>query len=292
MRRTNEQAPTMQMNLFATTPARAIDVDELLRIFLDQSSLLDASQHTRRAYQYGVTIFLRWLLGRGLTSMREVTPSVVRSWRDELAASGLKIVSQRARLAAVKTFFRVMCERGIVAWDPALHVELPELPEELREQWREPVIDARSVVRMIESARPGSRDRAVLELLYSSGLRGGELRSLTIDDIDLENRVVYVRRGKGGHSRIVPIGAAAVAALRAYISVRRPAAGALVFAFSRKTLDRIVLRASARIGEQLSPHRLRHACATHLVDSGKPFEHVRVLLGHASAETTRIYVHK
>ncbi len=290
MRLTKEQAST-QMLLFATPPAKQIDVDELLRIFLDESSLLDASPHTRRAYEYGVTIFLRWLLARGLTSMRDVTPSVVRSWRDELAQSGLKIVSQRARFAAVKTFFRVMCERGVVAWDPALHVELPVMPEELREQWREPVIDARSVVRMIESAHTGSRDRAVLELLYSSGLRGGELRALTREDIDLEASLVYVRRGKGGHSRIVPIGAAAVAALRAYIASRRPASGALIFAFSRKTLERIVRRASRMIGREIAPHKLRHACATHLVESGKPFEHVRLVLGHASAETTRIYVH-
>jgi site-specific recombinase XerD len=291
MRRTDEQM-TMQMDLFATAPARRIDVHELLRIFLEESPLRDASPHTRRAYEHGVSILLQWLLARGLTSMREVTPSVVRSWRDELAASGLKIVSQRARFAAVKTFFRVMCERGIVAWDPALHVELPEMPEELREQWREPVIDARSVVEMIENARPGSRDRAVLELLYSSGLRGGELRSLTFEDVDLEASLVYVRRGKGGHSRIVPIGAAAIAALRAYIGARPRAAGEIVFNFSRKTLERIVRRASAVVGRELAPHRLRHACATHLVDSGKPFEHVRLMLGHASAETTRIYVHR
>ena len=137
MRLMKQQAT--QMDLF-TTPAKRIDVDELLRIFLDESSLLESSAHTRRAYTYGVTIFLRWLLARGLTSLRDVTPSVVRSWRDELAHGSLVVASQRARLAAVKTFFRVIAERGLVAWDPALHVELPELPNETRDE--SPMIDS------------------------------------------------------------------------------------------------------------------------------------------------------
>lgn len=287
MRLTEKQAA--QMELFTTPPAKRINVDELLRIFLDESSLLDASAHTRRAYEYGARIFLQWLLTRGVASLRAVTPAVVHAWRDELAQAGLAITSQRARLAAVKTFFRVMEVRGMIAWDPALHVELPELPNETRES--SPMIDARAVVQMIESARSGSRDRAVLELLYSSGIRGGELRSLMPDDIDLDASLVYVRRGKGGRSRIVPIGAAAVAAVRAYVTARRPPAGTPLFGFSRKTLERIVHRASRAIGEQLAPHRLRHACATHLVQNGKPFEHVRIVLGHASADTTRVYVH-
>ena len=137
---------------------------------------------------------------------------------------------------------------------------------------------------MIHAAR-SVRDAAAIEVLYSAGLRGCELRELTRDDIDLENARINVRRGKGGKSRIVPIGAPAVVALRTLMNSTRRTR---LFTFSARTLRRIIARTSRRM---YSPHRLRHAFATHLLQNGAQLDEVRQLLGHAWLDTTQRYVH-
>jgi site-specific recombinase XerD len=140
------------------------------------------------------------------------------------------------------------------------------------------------------------RDRAVLKVLVYTGIRNSELRALTIDDADFDDRTLLVRHGKGNKMRIVPMGRAA-AALEWYVREARPklagllANGALFLSrerrpLARKTLEGIVQR---RLG--VSPHRLRHACATSMIREGARGEKVQAILGHASSETTKIYVH-
>ncbi len=263
------------------------ELDVVLRQFIDAMKKLDWSEHTIRAYRRGVLLFFEWLIHEhSMTTIDDVTPPIVIAWRDELERWNVAASTKQLRLSAVKTFFSMTHAAGVVAEDPARSIEI--------QKWKSypakprPVPSAGEVEQMIDAAPAGSRDAAAIEVLYSAGLRGCELRALAVDDIDLENRLVHVRRGKGGQPRTVPVGAAAVAALHSLLNRRKRGR---LFAFSARTLRRIVARASSTIGAQYSPHRLRHAFATHLLQNGAQLDEVRQLLGHAWLDTTQRYVH-
>lgn len=260
--------------------------DDVMQRFIDAMKERDWSEHTIRAYRRGMILFFDWLTrDLAMTTIDDVTPAIVAAWRDEISGWKVAPSTKQLRLSAVKTFFAMMHAEAIVAEDPARSMEIPKwqrLPARPR-----PVPTAAGVEQMIDAA-PAARDAAAIEVLYGAGLRGCELRALTSDDIDLENRRVHVRRGKGGKTRAVPIGAPAVAALR---SLMKNGRRKQLFAFSARTLRRIVARASRSIGAQYSPHRLRHAFATHLLANGAQLDEVRQLLGHAWLDTTLRYVH-
>jgi site-specific recombinase XerD len=150
---------------------------------------------------------------------------------------------------------------------------------------------------LIEKGARNALDRAVLELLYGAGLRAAELAALTVDDVDLGERIVYVRQGKGRKDRVVPFGERVRVALLAYLR-SRPRAGGPIFLsawgrpISSKTLGWLVQKAGERAGLKgpASPHRLRHSYATHLLRNGADVRHIQALLGHASLASTQIYL--
>jgi site-specific recombinase XerD len=272
-----------------TTMQLTKELDAVLGQFIDAMTRLGWSEHTIRAYRRGMVLFFDWLTREHSMTIDRVTPAIVFAWRDELERWNVAASTKQLRLSAVKTFFSMMHRAGVVMNDAAVSVEIPKwkrLPTKPR-----PVPTTTQVEQMIESAPAGSRDRAMIEVLYSAGLRGCELRALKVEDVDVENHVVHVRRGKGGQPRSVPIGAAGVAALRAYIARVRPNANRAIFALSARSLRRVVARASRAAGAKFSPHRLRHAFATHLLQRGAQLDEVRQLLGHAWLDTTQIYVH-
>jgi integrase/recombinase XerD len=150
---------------------------------------------------------------------------------------------------------------------------------------------------LIERGARDSRERAVLELLYGTGLRASELCRLTPDEVDLEGGLVYVRQGKMRRDRIVPIGSRVQAALLAYLRERPRRGGPLFLTvrerpLTRSTLEELVLKAGRRAGltRLASPHRLRHSYATHLLKNGADIRHIQVLLGHASLSSTQVYL--
>jgi len=256
------------------------------------------SANTVRAYERGMMFFMRWLVSDTTTdSLNEITSNTVEAWREELGRWKISDATRELRFASVKTFFRLMSEAGAIDDDVAAHVAFPQ---------RQPHVDQRPVLSFEEIemaiASIGSkstialRDRAILKVLVYTGIRNSELRALTIDDADFADRTLLVRHGKGNKMRIVPMGRAA-AALEWYVHDARPklagllANGALFLSrerrpLARKTLEGIVQR---RLG--LSPHRLRHACATSMTREGTPAAKVQAVLGHTSSETTKIYVH-
>jgi site-specific recombinase XerD len=140
------------------------------------------------------------------------------------------------------------------------------------------------------------RDRAILEVLVVTGIRNSELRSLTMDDVDFGDRTLLVRQGKGRKMRIVPLGRAADA-LQRYIRDGRPklegpgAAGALFLSRERRPLGRKTLESIVHRRVRVAPHRLRHTCATSMIRDGAREQKVQALLGHASFETTQLYLH-
>ncbi len=272
------------------------ELDEVLRQFIEAMKTLDWSEHTVRAYRRGMVLFFDWLItNHAMTTIETITPAIVFAWRDELERWNVAASTRQLRLSAVKTFFSMMHRAGVVAEDPARSIEIPKWKRYPAKPRPVPSVD--DVAQMIDAAPAGSRDAAVIEVLYGAGLRGCELRALDVDDVDLANAQVHVRRGKGGKSRVVPIGAAAVAALRAYIKNRRRDNNGTLFtgrrrrALSARTLRRIVSRSSRATGVKFSPHRLRHAFATHLLQNGAALDEVRQLLGHAWLDTTQLYVH-
>jgi len=153
------------------------------------------------------------------------------------------------------------------------------------------------VISLIERGARTARERAVLELLYGTGLRASELARLSPDDVDLAERLVYVRQGKGRKDRIVPFGERVRAALLAYLRERETKPGPLFFTLrgdpmTRTALEGLVTQAGRRAGltRPASPHRLRHSYATHLLQNGADVRHIQLLMGHASLSSTEVYL--
>ena len=273
-------------------------IEDLMKRFDDEMRKRGSSAHTRRAYARGLHFFARWLASEmQIDSADEVTSDVVAAWREELGRWNISPATRELRFAAVKSFFRLLASIRVLDADPAAAVAFPERTPRVDDR---PVLSRHDVdhaVAQIEGSSPiAVRDRAILEVLAVTGIRNSELRALSIDDIDFEDRTLLVRCGKGRKMRIVPLGRAA-AALERYVNEARPklesaaSAGALFLSrhrrpIARKTLERIVQR---RL--RVAPHRLRHACATSMIRDGAREEKVQAVLGHSSRETTQLYLH-
>jgi integrase/recombinase XerD len=227
-----------------------------------------------------------------------------RTRRGRRADPGLAPTSLRRRAAALKGFYRFAFGEGLIGVDVAAHLDLPRMPRLLPE-----TLTAAETERLLGAPSPGALlDRALLELLYASGLRVSEALRLDLEDISLDGAFVRVI-GKGDRERLVPVGEIALAAIRAWLDGPREAivaehhvqpirGGPLFVSPTGKRLARqqawaIVKRAAAAAGlaARVSPHTLRHSFATHLLEGGADLRIVQELLGHASISTTQLYTH-
>lgn len=266
------------------------------------------SPHTRAAYGKDLgrfALFLSavfWSRPVAALSASEVDALAVRSYVAYLRAEGLAKASIGRHLSALRTFFAFLKREGLVAANPAKAIATPRqdhaLPRTLS------VTEAGAVVEAKGREGPlGARDRALLELLYATGLRVSELVGLKLDDVDFAARQVRTI-GKGRKERIVPFGRAAADAVKAWLRARarmRPStrdaaflflnarAGRLTDRSARRILDRAVF--AADVGRHVSPHALRHSFATHLLAAGADLRSIQELLGHASLSTTQKYTH-
>lgn len=208
------------------------------------------------------------------------------------------------RMSAVRAFLADLRERGGARSSPAAGLSLPKLPRRLPKLFTESQAEAllepgEGRLSARETPLTRAADRAALELLYGGGLRVSELCGLRVGDLDLADGLARVM-GKGSKERVVPVGAAAVAAVRDYLALRGGASRGESLLLSRRggpanarAIQRMLkdrLRA-AGLPMDLSPHKLRHACATHLLAGGADLRHVQEQLGHASLSTTQIYTH-
>lgn len=269
--------------------------------------------------------FLRFLeieknvSGRTLTAYRRALEAFraeknVRSWRNcvaddfrdylfELMKKGQARSYIRLQFSAFRTFYRFLVERKNLRRDPVRELQLPKaekkLPLVLTQRQIEELLTAPLRVPK-EKAAPSwmaLRDAAILELFYSSGLRLGELASLNVADVDIYTESVRVL-GKGRKERVCPVGAPALESVSRYRAAANVQSGPLFINKSRRrisprsiwlTLKRYLRHTSIPIA--LSPHKLRHSFATHLLDGGADLRSVQALLGHASLSTTQIYTH-
>jgi integrase/recombinase XerC len=263
------------------------------------------SPHTRRAYLGDVRNLLTFAAGRGILELDELRIADLRAWLGEQADAGAARSTIARRAASARTFLGWAAHTGRIPTDPSLRLVAPRrhsaLPDVLKQTEAAQVLDI-AAVRADDADPIHVRDRAMLELLYASGVRVGELAALDVDDLDLDQRVVRVM-GKGSKERVVPFGEPARRGLLAWLSVR----GALATATSGPALflGRRGRRVDARqvrstVHEMLShlpdapdlgPHGLRHSAATHLLEGGADLRMVQELLGHASLATTQLYTH-
>jgi site-specific recombinase XerD len=252
---------------------------------------------SRRALE-GLACFLD---RHGLASSPEaVREEVLWAYLRAEAARGLAPATIRVEAVALRAFFRWLHRRGEILLDPAAELTLRQAPPVLG------FIPSTSQVQALLDACDvatyrGMRDRAILELLYGSGLRLGEVRNLDVADVDLASRRALIRDAKGRKDRMVPLTEAAGEALRRYLERARPPSEQPVLFASATTGGRFeptswraralrTLLDEAGLPRALTPHRLRHACAVHLLEAGASVRHIQKLLGHASAATTQRYL--
>jgi integrase/recombinase XerD len=255
-----------------------------------------------QAYRRDVERFLVFLVERGVATPEAVEGRMLRDYTFHLKDGGLAATSIRRAQSALRTYFSFLLAEGVLLDDPSERLESPRVWRRLPD-----VLSRAEVERMLEAPDPGHplhwRDRAILELLYASGMRVSELAELPMTGLDLDERMVLVY-GKGSKERLVPIGGPAARAVARYLRDVRPALergrgrgrvflNARGAPLSRQSVWTLVKDASRRAGieRRVSPHTLRHTFATHLLEGGADLVAVQELLGHADISTTQIYTH-
>jgi len=272
----------------------------------------NVSHHTVRAYESDLSQFLDFLGSRlGRTARpSDLDRRLVRAFLSELYERGQARASSARKLAAIRSYARYLRREGLLDHDPGAFVSTPRLERKIPAHLDPDEMGV--LLQAPDGATPlGRRDRAILELLYASGLRLSELVDLDLDDVNLSGRLVRVR-GKGGKERIVPFNRSATAAIRAYLKDRHTFVAAPAYdrgrtgsrrdalivnyrggRLSGRSVDRLVRRyvaqSSARLG--ISPHALRHSFATHLLERGADLRVIQELLGHTRVSTTQRYTH-
>lgn len=271
-------------------------LDEHLNYLLVEKGL---SPNTLQAYRRDLVKYLRYLDLQG-TKPRDATQADVLGFIRHLRSKGLSARSAARALVSVRSLYRFMALQGKVGRDPTMNVESPKLPRSLPKSLT--YDDVESLLAAPDVKSPlGLRDRAMLELLYATGLRASELVQLRVPDLDLTVGVLTAF-GKGSKERPVPVGRQAIQWVTRYIHgartelcggqssdllfVRRGGKG-----ITRQGFWKIVKRhgRTAGIGAELSPHVLRHSFATHLLEHGADLRSVQLMLGHSDISTTQIY---
>jgi integrase/recombinase XerD len=278
-------------------------VKSLIEMFLDYVILeRGLSERTREAYAADLLSFDDWISERGVASVNDVARDDIIDYLMAERERGLSVNSISRRLVAIKVFFAFLQREGLLAENVTEVMDSPRLWKVL------PSMLSRGEVESLLAAPKGDsiyavRDRAILELMYSSGMRVSEVCNLKLDDLHMDER--YVRCvGKGNKVRVIPIGSAAIEKIDDYFAKSRPKfekAGVSRYLFltyrggpfTRKGLWRLVKDYARRaaITKNVSPHTLRHSFASHLLANGAPLRVIQEMLGHADIATTQVYTH-
>lgn len=252
------------------------------------------SIHTERSYLSDLEQLFDFLGERDITKVDHL---VLRAFVAHLVRLKTKKSSIARKLSAIRAFFKYLSRTGLIKNNPARLIATPKqerrLPSVLTVDEAEQLMESRAVDPMREL-----RDKAVIETLYSTGIRAGELVAMNTDDIDQNERLIRIR-GKGRKERIVPIGRRALHAIHEYLSKRPAINTTAVFTnpsgkrLTARTVQRILDNHRKAIGlaKKATPHTLRHSFATHMLESGADLRAIQELLGHASLATTQRYTH-
>ncbi|OYQ13526.1 recombinase XerD [Ralstonia solanacearum K60] len=267
------------------------------------------SADTVRARRISIRRFIVWCEERGIAQPADVTKIVLERYQRHLFyyrkpnGAPLTLGSQHGALAPLKTWFKWLARENHILYNPASELDLPKLPKHLPRA----ILSVQEVEAILAEADPdtpyGLRDRAMLELLYSTGIRRMEVAGLALYDVDAMRRLVFVREGKGAKDRVVPIGERALAWLDRYLTEARPQLivgqqqALFVTDYGEPVSPEFVASHVKRymefagIQKPGATHLLRHAMATHMLEAGADVRVLQALLGHANLNTTEIYTH-
>ncbi len=279
------------------TPAEAID--QLLLYLATERGL---SANYQLSTQRSLESFAGWLDQSARIPLPDVRPGHITEYLAWRKRSGLAAASIKLEAVALRIFFRFLYARKFLPQNPAENLPTPRI-----ERYLPDTLNSEQMARLIDSVQPGdplgSRDRAMLELLYASGLRVSELCSARLENLNLDDGFIRVT-GKGNKTRLVPVGGKARDAIRKYLETERPSlvgpkTGAEVFLSIRgkkltpQRIWQLVKQYAARAGIDSSvyPHIFRHSFATHLLGGGADLRIIQEMLGHADIATTQIYTH-
>ena len=258
------------------------------------------SENTLNAYRTDLAALEGWL-GKKNLPLEAVTRAELLGYLAANVRQGLSPRSSARRLSTLRRFYRYLLREGLIQEDPTADVSSPSLGRPLPKSITEASVE--KLLAAPPDTTLGLRDRAMLETMYASGLRVSELVALALNELDLTTGLVRVT-GKGGKERIVPLGDEAMSRLGDYLKSARPSllgehkSGAVFLTrrgqpMTRQAFWQLIKRYSSAAGidSSLSPHSLRHAFATHLLNHGADLRSVQMLLGHADLSTTQIYTH-
>lgn len=273
--------------------------------FAEWMRLRNWSEQTITAYRSSLRQFFAYLESQGVVSLAAVTRDLVEGFRTQLfyrkhRGKPIAVTTQSGRLTATKSFLKFLVRENILLADVASTVDLPK-----KQQTLPRVLVEAEVAKILEQpdieTLTGIRDRALLETLYATALRNGELGALQLEDLDWERKALWVRCGKGQKDRLVPVGEEALAWLEEYLRRVRPQwalrdeqthlflhlrGGRL----AHESVRKIVLRYAKAVGLQgVKPHTLRHSCATHMLARGASLRHLQEMLGHSNLASTQHY---
>lgn len=273
----------------------------MLSNFLGQLTVEQrASEHTVKNYQRDLRQLINYCTDKRINDWQGVQQADIRAYIAHRHRSGLSSKSLQRELSAIRSFYNYLLKNSLADANPARHIKAPKQARKLPK-----TLDVDQVTGLLDAGASSIleiRDLAMFELFYSSGLRLSELASLEVADLDLPDKSLRVRAGKGGKSRVLPVGSKAIAALENWLRQRAQSANATETAVftssrgSRLSPRSIELRLAhwckkKGIAEHIHPHMLRHSFASHLLESSQDLRAVQELLGHSNISTTQIYTH-
>jgi len=255
------------------------------------------SKNTIEAYSNDINDFLNWLNKRNIQDYKEISELVVNEYVAYLFNKALKSSTVNRKISSLKSFYLFLIKKKIISSSPLSEIITPKkehhLPSSMSEDEVERLLRSPNIELDLEN-----RDKAMIEMLYATGMRISELINLKITDIDLERSVLKVL-GKGSKERLIPFGEKALDSLNSYLEKRKKSLAKEVFISNRgKKMTRTgfwqrikIYLSREGLKDSISPHTLRHAFATHLLNRGADLRSVQLLLGHSDLSTTQIYTH-
>lgn len=277
------------------------DAELMLADFFKQLTVeVRASEHTVKSYQRDLKHLSRYCTDKPITRWADLKHTDIRAHIASRHRKGLSSKSLQRELSAIRSFYNYLLKKGLADANPAQHIQAPKQARKLPK-----TLDVDQLSGLLEAGTSSLleiRDLAMFELFYSSGLRLSELSALDLTDLDLPDSTLTVRIGKGGKSRVLPVGSKAVTAIENWLqqrAVKIPAIEPALFVSTRGTRlgqRNIELRLerwckAKGIAEHIHPHMLRHSFASHLLESSHDLRAVQELLGHSNISTTQIYTH-
>ena len=277
------------------------DAELMLTDFFEQLTVEKrASQHTVKSYRRDIKQLSRYCMAQSIDRWADLTQTDIRSHIAGRHRQGIGSTSLQRELSAIRSFYNFLLKNRLADSNPAQHVKAPKQARKLPK-----TLDVDQITGLLEAGANSAleiRDLAMFELFYSSGLRLSELAALNLSDVDLPDNSLMIRAGKGGKSRLLPIGGKAVTAINNWLPWRLKKAAAsepALFVSTRGTrlgARNIELRLEQwckkkGIAEPIHPHMLRHSFASHLLEASQDLRAVQELLGHSNISTTQIYTH-